>query len=178
MSATEVSREFPSPTLENVNLTHLHLVLNHVPILATVFGLMLLAYAMWRKKIDIEKVALGVFVFAAVLGIPAYLTGEPAEDAVKSLPGVFESLVERHEGAATIAFSALGVLGLLSVAGLILFRRGRLIPTWFASLTLAAAILVSGLMAWTGNVGGQIRHTEIRSSGNPSSNATTFDTDR
>lgn len=155
-----------------MNFTHVHLVLNHVPILGTVFGLALLAYALWRRKNELEKTALGVFALAALLAIPVYLTGEPAEDAVKSLPGVFESLIERHESAASIAFAALGLLGLFSVAGLIVFRREKLIPTWFASLALTAAIFVTGLMTWTANVGGQIRHTEIRAPGSPSGNAT------
>jgi len=34
-------------------------------------------------------------------------------------------------------------------------------------LMLAASLIVSGLMAWTANVGGQIRHTEIRSNASP-----------
>ena len=31
---------------------------------------------------------------------------------------------------------------------------------------LATSLLVGGLMAWTANLGGQIRHTEIRSGAN------------
>lgn len=156
-----------------MNFTHLHLALNHVPVLGTVFGLALLAYAVWRKKNDIEKVALGIFVLAALLAIPAYLTGEPAEESVKSLPGVFESLIERHESAATIAFSGLGILGCISIAGLIAFRGGRLLPTWFTSLALVVALLVSGLMTWTANMGGKIRHSEIRpADGSPRINST------
>lgn len=32
---------------------------------------------------------------------------------------------------------------------------------------LAASLIVSGLMAWTANLGGKIRHTEIRSNASP-----------
>jgi hypothetical protein len=172
MGSGPLRQAFRRNRYRSMNLTHLHLALNHVPVLGTVFGLALFAYALWRKNNDIEKVALGVFVLAALLAIPTYFTGEPAEETIKSLPGVFESLIERHESAATIAFSALGVLGLISIVGLVAFRRGKLIPPWFASVTLAVAILVSGLMTWTANMGGKIRHSEIRpANGSSSGNA-------
>ena len=32
---------------------------------------------------------------------------------------------------------------------------------------LVASLIVSGLMAWTANLGGQIRHTEIRADNSP-----------
>jgi hypothetical protein len=35
------------------------------------------------------------------------------------------------------------------------------------SQTQRDPVIVSGLMAWTANVGGQIRHTEIRSDASP-----------
>jgi hypothetical protein len=35
------------------------------------------------------------------------------------------------------------------------------------SQTQRDAVIVSGLMAWTANLGGQIRHTEIRSNASP-----------
>lgn len=56
-------------------------------------------------------------------------------------------------------------LGLPALAGLIFFRRDKLVPTWFGSLLFAASRMVTGVMAWTANLGGQIRHTGIRSIG-------------
>ena len=146
-----------------MNPTHLHLLLNHVPVLGTVFGLGLLLFELWRRSEDIMKAALSVFVIVALLGVPVYLTGEPAEDGVKSIPGVSKPIMELHEKAATIAFIGVVVLGLAALAGLILYRRGKLLPSWFGVSVLAASLMVSDLMAWTANMGGQIRHTEIRS---------------
>ena len=68
---------------------------------------------------------------------------------------------------ATVAFTGVVMLGMAALAGLLLFRGGERVPTWFGSLMLAASLMVSGLMAWTANVGGQIRHTEIRSNASP-----------
>ncbi len=145
-----------------MNATHLHLLLNHVPVLGPVFALGLLAFGIWRKSADLQKAALGAFVIAALIAIPAYLTGEPAEESIESLPGVLEVLIENHETAASFAFGGIVALGVIAILGLFLFRGRKNISPPFMTLMLMGAITVSALMAWTANLGGQIRHTEIR----------------
>lgn len=145
-----------------MNGPHWHLILNHIPVLGTAFGLGLLLFALWRKSDELKKAAFGTLVLIALLAVPAYLTGEPAEGGVKGLAGVVKSDIEHHEEAATIAFVGVLVLGVGALAGCIVFRRGKTIPGWFSSLIVAAALIVSGLMAWTANLGGQVRHSEIR----------------
>ena len=149
-----------------MSTTHLHLILNHIPVLGTAFGLGLLVFALWRKSNELKKTALGVFVISALLAVPVYLTGEPAEDVVKLLPGVSKPIIEQHEEVAGVAFTGVMVLGVVALAGLLLFRRGKVVPAWFTSIMLAASLIVSGLMAWTANLGGQVRHTEIRPGSN------------
>jgi uncharacterized membrane protein len=146
-----------------MNLAHLHLILNHAPVLGTAFGLGLLLYGLWRRSDELKKAALGVLVIVSLLAIPAYLTGEPAEEVVESLPGDAKAIIERHEDAAVYAFSGILVLGAAALTGLIVFRRGREIPAPFSWGLLGASVIVGGLMAWTANLGGEIRHSEIRS---------------
>jgi hypothetical protein len=43
------------------------------------------------------------------------------------------------------------------------FRKAAAIPKLFAAGLLAVALTATGLSAWTGYLGGQIRHPEIRS---------------
>ena len=145
-----------------MNGAHLHLLLNHIPVLGTFFGLALLAFAVWKRSDELRKAALGTFFIAALAATATYLTGEPAEDVVKGLPGIPRPLISRHEDAAGIALAGSIALGVLALGGLIWLRWGRQIKPWFSTLALAAAIIVTGLMAWTANLGGQIRHTEIR----------------
>ena len=52
---------------------HVHLLLNHIPILGSIFGLLLLCYGMLRKSDEIKKTSLGIFVITALLTIPVYL---------------------------------------------------------------------------------------------------------
>ena len=83
---------------------------------------------------------------------------------MESLPGVSKAFMERHEEAAGFGFGGVAVLGVVSLALLIFFRRGRILPIWLSTSLLVASMVVSGLMAWTANLGGQIRHSEIRTS--------------
>jgi uncharacterized membrane protein len=146
-----------------MNPAHLHLILNHLPVLGTAFGLAILAFGLWKKNEAIKRLALATLVIIALSAIPAYLTGEPAEDVVKGLPGVAMSLVERHEEAAGVALGGVLALGALALAGLVIFRGQRPVANWFGLLTLLAAVVVTGLMAYTANLGGQVHHPEIRS---------------
>ena len=143
--------------------THLHLLLNHIPVLGTFFGLGLFAFGVWRRNHEIKTTSLGIFVIVALLTVPVYLTGEPAEETVESLPGVSKAIIEQHDGAAAYAFTGVIVTGVAALGGLIYFRKARLLPVWYGSLLIACSLVVGGLMAWTANLGGQIRHTEIRS---------------
>lgn len=144
-----------------MSTVHLHLLLNHLPVIGTVIGLFLLAYAALRKDEGLVRVCLGLFAALAVVALATFLTGEPAEEAVEGLAGVSESVIERHEEAALLATIALGALGALSLGALLWFRR-RALPRFAAVLFLAAALVPAGAMGWTANLGGQIRHSEIR----------------
>jgi hypothetical protein len=146
-----------------MNAAHLHLILNHIPVLGTLIALGLLSFAVWKRSEDVKKAALGLLVITALLGVPAFLTGEPAEEMVKGLPGVARPLIGQHEEAAQGAFIGLCILGGVALAGLVWFRRGKLLPAWFGVVVLVGSLIVGGWMAWTANLGGQIRHPEIRS---------------
>lgn len=149
-----------------MNIIHLHLLLNHVPVIGAIFALLLLAFGILKKSDDLKKASFGAFAIAALIAIPVYLTGEPAEGLIENLPGVSESVIERHEYAALLALIAIGVVGTIALVGLVLFRGNRKIPAWFSYLSLILALTAGGLMAWTANLGGQVRHSEIRAAAN------------
>ncbi len=145
-----------------MNAAHLHLIVNHFPVVGLLFGILLFAAAGVRRSEDLGRAALWTFVLTGVAGIVAYLTGSGAEEAVEGLAGVSERFVERHEEAALLATAAAGVAGLIALTGLIGFRRGSAFPRWFNPAVLAAALVAGGLMARAANLGGQIRHPEIQ----------------
>jgi uncharacterized membrane protein len=145
-----------------MNSAHLHLIVNHLPVVGLLFGIALFAGARLRRSEDLARAALWTFVLTGLAGLVAYLTGSAAEETVEGLAGVSERLIERHEEAALLATVAAGVAGLIALTGLIGLRRGSAFPGWFNTAMLAGALVAGGLMARAANLGGEIRHPEIQ----------------
>jgi uncharacterized membrane protein len=144
-----------------MSTVHLHLLLNHVPVIGMIIGICLLAWALFRKDQGLARATLGLFAILAVVALATFLTGEPAEEAVEGLAGVTEGSIERHEEAVLLATIALGVLGTLSLGALVWLRR-RPLTRRVMALLLVVALVPAAAMAWTANLGGQIRHSELR----------------
>ena len=144
------------------SLAHVHLLLNHIPIIVTMLGLLLVAVAMWRHSDYLARVAMSFFVGGALSALPTYLTGDPAEHTVIHLPGVTREVIHSHQDAALIAAIFVGVLGLFALWAIWNFWSTPLLPSWVVRVALVASIIGSGLMAWTGLLGGEVRHTEVR----------------
>jgi uncharacterized membrane protein len=146
-----------------MNSAHLHLLFNHAPILGSAFGLLLLVWGMLRRSDSVSRVGLATLVLSALIAIPAYLTGGPAEHLVEDLPGISEASIHTHEQAALIASYALWALGAACAWVLWRYRRtGVSVPSRYTRFALVGAVVVAGLMSWTSLLGGVIRHTEIR----------------
>lgn len=145
-----------------MNWAHVHLLLNHVPVLGTIFGLALLGYALAWRNDGLTRVALGVFVVVALLALPAYLSGEPAEEVMERAAAVSKPAIEAHEKAALAALIGVELLGLIALGGLYVSRGGRALSAKVARAALVVSLVTAGLMARTANLGGQIRHAEIR----------------
>jgi len=146
-----------------MSIVHLHLLLNHVPVVGTLVALLLFAAAIFMRESVSTKFALGFSAVIAVVAVAVYFTGGPAEEAVEKLAGVTERAIEQHEEAAEVTTMAMSIFGALSLAALIIFRKRR-VPRWIGAAGFAGAVALSALMGWTANLGGQIRHSEIRSS--------------
>jgi hypothetical protein len=101
-------------------------------------------------------------VVVALFTIPAYLTGEPAEEEIEHMQGFDEKLVDQHEDGGMITLIVILVTGAAAVGALALARGGKDLPPGLVRLVLVGLLLSSGLAAWTALVGGQIRHPELR----------------
>ena len=145
-----------------MNEAHLHLMLNHAPILGSLFGAVLLLSAVLRRNDVLIRAGLLTLVVAAALAIPTNLTGEGAEKVVQHLPGVSQDLIERHSAAADLALWALEATAVLALSSLLLMRRRPTTSTLLTHLTVVGALVSFGLMARAGNLGGQIMHPETR----------------
>lgn len=144
-----------------MSLVYIHLILNHMPVVGLVFTALLLVIALARRSTELTKVALAFLALIGALSIATFLTGEPAEDLVEKIAGVSESAMERHEDVALFATIAAAGAGALALAAIALFRR-RTVPRWVTGASLVVTLVALGLMGFTANTGGQIRHSEIR----------------
>ena len=141
---------------------HIHLALNHVPVIGLPIAVVLLGWAMIRRSAELTRASFVLLLVLASLTLLVQLTGEPAEDLVEGLPGVLDSMVERHEEAALIGTIGMAVLGLLALFGWWWSRAERRLARWYPAVMLVIGVLVTGYMGWVANLGGQIRHSEIR----------------
>lgn len=145
-----------------MNEAHLHLIVNHVPVIGTIIGIGLLAFAVWKKSTDVTLVAMYLFVILAIAAVLVYLTGEPAEEVVEGIAGVSDAMLERHEEAALISTFLVGLYGLFA-AGTLAFARKRsaAISRRSSVIALILAVAPAAAMGYTANLGGHIRHSEI-----------------
>src|SRR5690349_11656458 len=123
-----------------MNWAHVHLFLNHVPVLGTIFGAALLLAGLIGRNGVLQKTGLVVVVVVALFGLPVYFTGEPAEEVVEHLPGVDRHIIHEHEAAAKFAIVGLGILGIVAAGGLILSRKTPAQLTKVVGVALALAL--------------------------------------
>lgn len=141
---------------------HAHLVLNHAPIFGVLFGLLLVGYGAWRANREFARAGMTLVLLAGLLAVPAFLTGKFAEERVEHLPGVSEPILEEHEDAGLRALVITALAGLVAGLGLFFSRAERSSFRRWSAVTIAAGLLAVSVLVWTSNLGGQIRHSEIR----------------
>lgn len=141
--------------------THIHLVINHLPIFGSILGGLVLAYGIWSKSNETQIAAYGLFIISSVGAGVAYLTGEAAEESVENVTGVFEATIERHEDFAIYALVSLIILGVASIIGIFLTLKKSSATRTLAFVIVLISLVSFGLAVRTGYLGGQIRHSEI-----------------
>lgn len=152
-----------------MDLTHLHLLITHLPIYGSILGGFVLAYGLWTNSTHTMIAAYLLFIISAIGAGIAYSTGEAAEETVESIRSVAEAKIDPHEDFAIYALWAFILLGATSIIGLLFTWK-----KWAGSKTMGFVLLFMtfisfGLVAYTGYLGGQIRHTETSNSIPPTS---------
>ena len=147
-----------------MNLAHLHLLLNHFPTIGMIVGLGLYVVAILAKSDHLKRAGLGVFFCIALLSIPTFATGTAARLALAKSPEVSVAMIDTHETAAFVALGFMELMGALAWWGLWQYRRLSRLPQGTMAAILVAGLVTFGLMARAANIGGEIRHPEIRTS--------------
>jgi uncharacterized membrane protein len=157
-----------------MDLTHLHLLLNHVPTVGMIIttGLFLLSLATRREHL--KEASLVLFLGIALVTIPTYVTGNAAAEKICKLssasapcqdPTVLRAFIEAHEGAAFPAMLLMELVGAFAWLGLWQYRRSRQVPVWNTVIILILSLAAFAAVTRAADLGGDIRHPEIREAG-------------
>ncbi len=143
-----------------MNYAHLHLLLNHIPIVGCLVAIGLFLMSFFGKNQDLRRSSYIVFATVALFTIPTFMTGFAAVGMVKG-PGV-DDLIRRHQGSALLSIWFMMILGTLALIGLWKSQTTKQPPRWNVIAVLIFSLMTVGLISRTSNTGGDIRHPEDR----------------
>lgn len=145
-----------------MNDAHWHLVVNHFPIIGTIFGLVILIAGLVLKNKTSTNTAYVIFIVAALFALASMSTGEGAEEMVEDLPNVGDQIIHEHEEMAEKLALVLYILAGFSIVGLVLNIKKHSKAKLVTYLVLIISVVAVILGKETGTTGGEVRHTEIR----------------
>ena len=145
-----------------MNDAHLHMVVNHFPIIGIIFGFGILIVGLLLKNKTLINTSYLLFIVATIFGAISTSSGEGAEELVEDMPNIGKQIIHEHEELAEKLALLLYVLGGLSLAGLYLNFKNHSKSKLLSFLMLGIAVVGLFLVQKVGTSGGEIRHTEIR----------------
>ena len=144
-----------------MSATHLHLLINHLPLFGSAIAIVLLAWALQARSRDLARAGLILTLVCGVGGFIAKQSGEEAEEQVESLPWASKELIHEHEEAADWAWILLAVSGVAAAVALFRMRGDK--PARMETGIVLGLVTVGFLAtAKTALEGGKIRHEEVR----------------
>jgi hypothetical protein len=147
-----------------VNWAHVHLIVNEVPILGSLFAALLFIVALSTRDRDGWARA-GILTLAvSVLGLLlAFFSGDPAVHVIEGLPQTSARALSEHHVrgvVATIAAGLAAVAGVVSAAGA--HNAGGSFSRRSLVMVLVATVAMAAILGWTGLAGGRINHRELQ----------------
>ena len=146
-----------------MNEAHLHMVVNHFPIIGTILGLGILIVGIIQKNKAVKNTAYILFIVATIFAAASMATGEGAEEMVEDMPNIGHKIIHEHEEMAEKLILVLYLLGAVSILGLYMNIKNKSKAVLISYLALLLALIAVFFGSRTGTTGGEIRHTEIRS---------------
>ena len=150
-----------------MNDAHLHMVVNHFPIIGTILGLGILIAGIILKNNTVKSTAYVLFIIAAIFAAFSMGTGEGAEELVEEMPSVGKQIIHEHEEMAEKLAIVLYALGVISLVGLFMNYKKHAAAKLVSFVALIIAIVGVFFAQQTGTTGGEIRHTELRANAVP-----------
>jgi uncharacterized membrane protein len=147
--------------MRTVDWPHVHIMINHFPIILTIVGTVALLFAMLRGQRTSWLYGTISLALAALTVIPSYFTGEPAEEALHRPWWLTRGTIHAHESAAKISGILVLVAGLVAVIiwrRLVRYPREVKLPGALRAAVLIPAIAASAAIGYASWLGGKIVH--------------------
>ncbi|MDR2205027.1 MAG: hypothetical protein LBE36_02555 [Flavobacteriaceae bacterium] len=152
-----------------MNNAHLHLVVNHLPIIFPIVGIVVLLIGIFTKSEVSKRNAYIIFILGALASVLAMATGDGAEEAVEHIAGVSKNLIHEHEESSELFAGISYLLGGISLLAFVTNIKKfpfaeKLSLSKYLPFVVGIFSLITLIFAQkAGTTGGEIRHTEIRS---------------
>ena len=146
-----------------MNEAHWHLVVNHLPIIFPMVGVIVMITGLISKSEAVKRTAFMIFILGALAAIAAMNTGEGAAEVAEKINGVTENFIENHEETAETFAMLSYILGGIALLALWASFKQKSFAAIIAITTLIFSFVVLFFAKQTGTTSGEIRHTEIRS---------------
>lgn len=138
---------------------HLHLMINHFPVILTVVGTAVLVLAFLRPRRGIWLYAAATLTLSGLSAYPTFFTGDEAADVMRHKWYVVPAMIHAHDNAASITVWVLLVMGAMAAYAWWRMMRATtptLPPKWLRIVVLVLALGGTGAVAWTAYLGGRI----------------------
>lgn len=139
----------------------LHLLTNHVPIIGTFAALLVVVVGMIRRSDAAISTGLIVYTAMALVAVPAYLSGEEAEERVEHIAGINKGAIHEHEEMAELSLWFTVISGVLALGAVVTHMRNMQISSKIALAFVIMAMVAFAQAARTGHEGGKIRRPDL-----------------
>jgi hypothetical protein len=99
-------------------------------------------------------------IFAALMGVATYSTGDGAAAIVKHVEGVNTAAIGPHDEAAGLTLGSYIVAAVLALFALIKYRAPKAIARWAATMMIILTLIATASATYTAMLGGRIHHPE------------------
>jgi uncharacterized membrane protein len=144
-----------------MNAAQLHLMLNHIPSIGLIIGLITFLAGCVRGLEGVRKTGAWIVLLAGIMVWPVSFTGEEAEELIEDLPGIQKKLMREHEDAAGQAFVMVLVSAAMALSYLLITRLKQSRTKITSFLLIITSIIALVLILNASHKGGLIRHPEL-----------------
>jgi uncharacterized membrane protein len=140
---------------------HLHIMINHFPVVLAVTGALAALLGTVRGRRGVWMYATTSMTIAALTAIPTYFSGRQAEEVLRRAWYIARGAIHTHEDAALVATVATVVAGLVAAVAwrrLVRYPREITLPGGLRALVVLTSLASAGSIGYASWLGGRITH--------------------